>query len=120
MSELFEKIEKMCKNRGISITKMCLESGASRGSLTDLKMGRSAELTIETLSKIAAYFGISVSDILGDTKEAPAPSGDELAAYLEDLRERPETRTLLEASRGMTKEQVEQMAAFAKSLRGGC
>ena len=42
----------------------------------------------------------------------------ELVEYLADLRDRPETRALLEASRGMTKEQVEAMANFAKQLRG--
>ena len=43
---------------------------------------------------------------------------DDLAEYLTDLRDRPETRALLEASRGMSKEQVEAMSAFAKQLRG--
>lgn len=43
---------------------------------------------------------------------------DDLAEYLEDLRERPETRALLEASRGMTKEQVDAMAELIKKMRG--
>lgn len=120
MAELYERIEKMCKDRGVSITEMCKQSGASRGSLTDLKMGRSAGLSLETLEKLMKYFDVSLPELMGaETKKAPTTDGEDLADYLQDLRERPETRALLEASRGMTKEQVEQMAAFAKALRGG-
>ena len=120
MAELYNRIENMCKNKGVTVTEMCKQSGASRGSLTDLKMGRISGLSLETLEKIMKYFQVSLPELLGtETKKAPADNGEDLADYLQVLRDRPETRDLLEASRGMTKEQVEQMAAFARSLRGG-
>ena len=120
MAELYDRIEKLCKDKGVSITEMCKQSGASRGSLTDLKMGRISGLSLETIEKLMKYFDVSLPYLLGtETEKAPADEDGDLAEYLQDLRDRPETRTLLEASRGMTKEQVEQMAAFAKSLRGG-
>ena len=72
------------------------------------------------LLMMAEELHTTVGYLLGaETKKFPADDGEELAEYLQDLRERPETRTLLEASRGMTKEQVEKMAEFAKMLRGG-
>jgi len=43
---------------------------------------------------------------------------DELAEYLTDLRDRPETRALLEASRGMTPAQVIAMAEMLKTMKG--
>lgn len=74
MSELYERIENLCKARNITITTMCKECGASRGSLTDLKSGRKQKLSVDTLSKIAVYFGVTVDHLAGnETKNAPAP-----------------------------------------------
>lgn len=75
MSELYNRIESLCRSKNVSITTMCKESGASRASLSDLKVGRKQSLSAETLSKISAYFGISVDYLLGKEKEkAPAES----------------------------------------------
>ncbi len=70
MANLYENIEKLCKQRGVNVTTMCKESGASRGSLTDLKNGRKQTLKYETLDKIASYFGTSVDVLVsGEQKE---------------------------------------------------
>ena len=72
MENLYENIEKLCKQRGVNVTTMCKESGASRGSLTDLKNGRKQTLKYETLDKIASYFGTSVDALVsGEHKENP-------------------------------------------------
>ena len=72
MANLYENIEKLCKQRGVNVTTMCKESGASRGSLTDLKNGRKQTLKYETLDKIASYFGTSVDALVsGEHKETP-------------------------------------------------
>lgn len=72
MANLYENIEKLCKQRGVNVTTMCKESGASRGSLTDLKNGRKQTLKYETLDKIASYFGTSVDTLVsGEQKESP-------------------------------------------------
>ena len=74
MSDLYKTILSLCQNRNVNITQMCKESGASRASLTDLKMGRKQSLSAETLTKIADYFSVSVDYLLGkeDAKKAPA------------------------------------------------
>jgi len=65
MSNLYDRIEKLCQEHNESITTMCKESGASRASLSDLKVGRKQSLSAETLSKIAAHFNVSVDYLLG-------------------------------------------------------
>lgn len=65
MSDLYNRIEGLCKDRKITITDMCRACGAPRGSLSDLKMGRTNNLSASTLSKIANYFGVSVGQLLG-------------------------------------------------------
>ena len=72
MSELYNLIESLCKEKGTNITAMCKAAKISRAPLTELKMGRSKTLSSATLSKIAAYFGVSVVYLLGN-KEKPAP-----------------------------------------------
>lgn len=66
MSELYNKIETLCKEKGITITTMCRESSISRGSLTDLKSGRIKSLSTDTLRKIAEYFDISSDYLIQD------------------------------------------------------
>ena len=93
MANLYENIEKLCKQRGVNVTTMCKESGASRGSLTDLKNGRKQTLKYETLDKIASYFGTSV-DILvsGNQKENPPQQPQsEVDAAVERIRRKLES-----------------------------
>ena len=74
MSKLYERIDQLCAERHVNITTMCKESGASRGSLTDLKVGRKQSLSVETLRKIADYFNVSTDYLLGQEK-TPAETG---------------------------------------------
>ena len=65
MSDLYNRIDFLCKNEGLTITSMCKISGASRASLSDLNKGRKQSLSAETLSKISKTLGVSVSLLLG-------------------------------------------------------
>lgn len=79
MSNLYNRIENLCKENNESITTMCKESGTSRASLSDLKVGRKQSLSAETLSKIAAHFGVSVDYLLGkENKKAPTADGERI------------------------------------------
>ena len=71
MSNLYKKIEDLCNKKGINITQMCSQAGVSRGSLTDLKSGRSKTLTNSALVKIARFFNVSTDYLNGldDFKE---------------------------------------------------
>lgn len=76
MSEMYERIDNLCKKRGINITTMCREAGVSRGNLTDLKMGRQSGLNVKNAMKIAEYFGVTVEyltfgeEVLKPTEES--------------------------------------------------
>lgn len=92
MANLYENIEKLCKQRGVNVTTMCKESGASRGSLTDLKNGRKQTLKYETLDKIASYFGTSVDTLVsGEQKENPPQQQSEVDAAVERIRRKLES-----------------------------
>lgn len=79
MSEIYERIESLCKKAGINITTMCKETEVPRSALSDYKAGRTKSLSAATLSKIAVYFGVTVDYLLGNVKkEKPATDSDGL------------------------------------------
>lgn len=63
--DLYQRIEGLCKERGINVTEMCRACGVSRGSLGDIKSGRKKMLSMPAICKIADYFGVSVDRIAG-------------------------------------------------------
>ncbi len=126
MSELYKRIELLCQEKGVTITDMCRLSGASRGSLTDLKMGRINTLKAETMKKIADYLDVSVDYLLtGEHVKARAAAktdgyvnGDaELNDFLETLKNREECRMLFSLAKGATKEDVLRAVAIIEALR---
>lgn len=72
MNEMYNRIEKLCEQKGVNITQMCRDADVPRGNLTDLKKGRTSELSTKSLGKLAVYFGVSIDYFLGEQKEKPA------------------------------------------------
>ena len=91
MSDLYNRIAELCQNYGITITAMCRESGASRASLSDLKVGRKQNLSTETLDKIADYFGTTVDYLLGRTDDPENNDRFGLDISDDEIRELEET-----------------------------
>ena len=119
MSTLYENLISLCAERGIKGSKMCVDLGLSKSLMSGLKSGRKKTIQIDTAQKIADYFGVSVDRVLGvETKEKPAAQkDDELDAYLERLRTRPECRMLFKLADNATKEDVEKAVAIIEALR---
>ena len=96
MSTLYNRIEQLCASEGISITQMCKNAVVPRGSLGDLKAGRSKSLSATILTKVAEYFDVSVDYLLGNTdikKEPATVSGDKLIPGYSDLTEENKAKT---------------------------
>ena len=75
MGNLYNTITELCKQKGITGGKMCSDLGISKGTLTDLKMGRQKSLSAVKAQQIAGYFGVTVGYLLGN-EEAPTVSGE--------------------------------------------
>lgn len=77
MAEMYEIIEDLLRERGISGVKMSADLGMSRSFMTELRKGRAKSITTQTAQKIADYFGVSVGYLLGvETEKAPAETGE--------------------------------------------
>lgn len=77
MATIYERIEMLCSDRGITGGKMCNDLGISRSTMTELRKGRVTTLKLEKARKIATYFGVTLDDLLGtEQQKAPTPEGE--------------------------------------------
>ena len=85
MGELYQRIERLCKERSISIYQLCQQAGIRTSVLSDLKAGRKKGLNSGTISKLAACLHVSTDAILSG--ENRLPEDEELNEYLEELKD---------------------------------
>ena len=69
MCTLHSRIIELCKERGVSGSRMCLDLGMSKSTMSDLKSGRKKSFTAETAHKIASYLNVSVGYLLGEEEK---------------------------------------------------
>lgn len=120
MATLYERLDALCKEKGIKGGRMCNDLNISKSLMTDLKSGRKKGINAETAQKIASYFDVTVGYLLGEEeqKEKPLVNGDEeLTEYLEILKTRPEMRMLFQISKDATKEDVEAAVRIIEAIR---
>ncbi len=63
---LYERITELCKEKNVSRSRMCLDLGLSKSTMSNMKNGRQAGISTETAQKIASYFNVSVGCLLGE------------------------------------------------------
>lgn len=93
MSDLYSNIHALCEKEGIKDGTLCANIGIRRSFLSELKAGRTKSLSAEVLSKIAAYFNVSVDYLLtGNQKENPPHQPQsEVDAAVERIRKKLES-----------------------------
>lgn len=93
MSDLYSNIHALCEKEGIKDGTLCANIGIRRSFLSELKAGRTKSLSAEVLSKIAAYFNVSVDYLLtGEQKEnTPQQPQSEVDAAVERIRKKLES-----------------------------
>ena len=117
MSELYDRIERLCDDRDLSVTELCRRAGVSRAALSDLKMGRKQGLSAQSLTKIAASLDITVDRLLGKEPDPLINEDPELTEYLQMLKTRPECRMLFQLSKDASREDVEASVRIIEALR---
>lgn len=120
MCTLYERIVELCRNKGVSPSRMCLDLGLSKSTMSDMKAGRTKGITTATAQKMSSYFGVSIDYLLeeGSQKEKPLVNDDkELTEYLEMLKTRPECRMLFQLTKNATKDDVEAAVRIIEALR---
>lgn len=80
-TKFLENVEILCKAKGVTATRACIESGLSRSFLTDIK-GKSPDPRISSLLKLSEYFGVTIAELLG---ESATGGGEYLSQHEREL-----------------------------------
>lgn len=110
MGTLYERINALCKTKGVSGSRMCIDLGLSKSTMSDLKNGRIKGVSIPTAQKIAGYFGITVDELHGEeiNKENPTVQDDGISN---------EKKELIDFIKELPEEKILVLLQVAKSIR---
>lgn len=110
MGTLYETIQALCKSKGVSGSKMCLDLGLSKSTMSDLKNGRIKGVSVPTAQKIAGYFGITVDELYGEENKKEKPTVQD-GGLSEDLNE------LFDTIKKLPEDKIKMLLQVAKSIR---
>ena len=83
----YDKFVQICKKHGVSPSRAAIEAGLSKSTVTKWKTSPNAEPTGAAIKKLTEYFGISVSELMGEENTSILTSKDrrDIARDLENL-----------------------------------
>lgn len=64
----YDRFLELCKEKGVKPTNACVEAGLSRGLAAKWKSTGTEKPSADALEKLAAYFHMSIEEILGKPK----------------------------------------------------
>ena len=73
--DFYKKVEKLCQDKGISLTRLTIDLGISKSNQTSWKRGSKPQN--KTISNIAAYFGVPISYFSDNTCIAGSQFADD-------------------------------------------
>lgn len=114
---LFERIEELRNSRGISQGKLEKELGFSNGSISKWK---NSTPNPERLKKLADYFGVTVEYIMtgeDSNPEAPYYLNDDAREMAQFMFENPEYKVLFDASRKVSKDDINVVKTLLDKFR---
>ena len=120
---IVDRIKAELKAQKIPVSKLERDLGFANGYISQLKKG---QVPAGRLQAIAIYLNKPIGYFLQDAvvegkpgnEKSPASEEAELLEELQILRDNPETRALLHATRGLTPGQVRRMTEFLKGMKG--
>lgn len=115
-----ELVKRLCKEKGIPISRMERECGFANGYVRRLKGGAFPSNRVQV---IADYLGIPVSDLLNGTCENELNTNQEwyldpeTAKAAQEVFDDPETRMLFDAARNASPEAIRLAAEMLKTFK---
>lgn len=104
----YDKVNSLCRQRGISITALAVELGFSKGAPTGWKT-LSKPPRAANVKKIADYFGVSVDYLLGGTTTSTTENNKKIELS-------PKEEQLLEFSKTLSDEQIDLLLQMIKQF----
>lgn len=97
----------LCRRRGVSPSRAAIDAGLSKSTVSKWKNDPTARPTGTVIAKLTAYFGITVSELLGEESDSQplAPTAEELKF------------ALFGGSEDITDEMYQEVLSFAAFLK---
>ena len=114
---LFDRVKQLCISKGTSLSKMEKEIGISSGASYKWK---NSSPSMEVLEKMSRYFGVSVDYILTGNEsntDTPYYINDDAREMAQFMFENPEYKVLFDASRKVSKDDIEVVKTLLDKFR---
>ena len=114
---LFDRVKQLCISKGTSLSKMEKEIGISSGASYKWK---NSSPSMEVLEKMSRYFGVSVDYILTGNEsntDTPYYLNDDAREMAQFMFENPEYKVLFDASRKVSKDDIEVVKTLLDKFR---
>jgi len=111
------RIKSAREAKGFTLEELARRLGMNRSTLSRYETGAIAGIPSDSIERIADALDVTPAYLMG-WEESDADSYDEIHDALDALRRDPELRTLLSASAGLTREDLNMVIAMVRRLRG--
>ena len=114
---LFDRVKQLCISKGTSLSKMEKEIGISSGASYKWK---NSSPSMEVLEKMSRYFGVSVDYILTGNEsntDTPYYLNDDAREMAQFMFDNPEYKVLFDASRKVSKDDIEVVKTLLDKFR---
>lgn len=112
--DFLDIVKNLCKENNISIVQMEKDIGISKGA--SYKWNNSKP-SLNTINKIADYFGVTVDYLTKGKKEERYYLNPETSKLAQEVFEDPEMRILFDASRDLSPEDLKAVITMVKALQ---
>ena len=102
----YDRLARISRTYGMSPSRAALAAGVSKSAVSKWKREPNAVPSGTILAKLAAYFGIPASELLGETKKAPSAVTDEEIKF-----------ALFGGSENITQEMYDEVRSFAAFVK---
>ena len=114
---MYDKFEKLLKEKNVTPYRVHKETGISTATLSDWKNGKSQPKK-DKIEKICEYFGVPVSYFYGDSTSSDGYYlSDETAQVAQEIFENKELRAVFDVQRGMAPEDLKALHQMALALK---
>ena len=111
------RIRSIMKEKGIGNKQLSELSGIPLGTLNKIIYGETSSPSLDNALAISKALGCTIDDLIG-RENTRYYFDDEVAKMAQDLFEREELRVLFDASKNVSKEDIEDVANILEKLKG--
>lgn len=114
---MYEKFERLIKERGLKVSDVCRATGISPSTLSDWKAGRSTP-KMKNMKKIVDFFDVPIEYFVSDeVKKDTYYITPDAAAIAQQVFDNPDLRLLFEAARDVKPENIRLAAEMLRRFK---